>query len=162
MTATYTPLGNITLGTTASSITFSSIPATYRDLVISFQGNGSTTLQGRIRLNGDTGGNYTSHRMSGDGSSATVGQTVGDTSAFGSNIATASTTSALQMNINIMDYSSTNKFKTFLVRATNAATATEALVSQFASTSAITSVTILTSTGNWAIGTTASLYGIVS
>ena len=160
-TDTYSPLANITLGTAASSVTFSSIPATYRDLVVVFTGTGSTTLQGRIRLNGDTGSNYTYIRISGSGSAATSA-TASGTSGFISAIAQATTTDALQMNINIMDYSATDKHKTINSRAAQAANGTEAFVNRWANTSAVTSVQILTSTGNWAIGTTAALYGIVS
>ena len=40
-TPTYTPLATVTLGTSAASVTFSSIPATYRDLILIFDGTGS-------------------------------------------------------------------------------------------------------------------------
>ena len=161
MTDTYRALANITLGTAASSVTFSSIPATFRDLVVVFIGKGSTTLQGRIRLNGDTGSNYTYIRMSGSGS-ATSSATATGTSGFVSAIAQATTTGDLQMDINIMDYSATDKHKTIIGRAGAAANGAEAFVNRWANTAAVTSVQILTSTGNWAIGTTVALYGIVS
>jgi hypothetical protein len=162
-TATYTALANITLATAASTISFSSIPATYRDLLFIFSGTGSTTLQGRIRINGDTGSNYLFQRMSGSGSSASAARiSTGATSGTISTIAQATTTGALQMNINIMDYSATDKHKIILNRADQAANGTEAFINRWASVSAITSVEILTSTGNWAIGTTVALYGIVA
>ena len=162
MTDTYRALANITLGTAASSVTFSSIPATFRDLVLVFTGTGSTTLQGRIRLNGDTGSNYTYIRMSGSGSATTSAAAGSQTSGFISAIAQATTTGALQMDINIMDYSATDKHKTIISQASAAANGAEAFVNRWANTAAVTSVQILTSTGNWAIGTTVALYGIVS
>ena len=57
-TPTYTPLANVTLGAAASSVTVGSIPATYRDVICVVVAEGSTTLQGRIRLNSDTGSAY--------------------------------------------------------------------------------------------------------
>jgi hypothetical protein len=161
-TPTYTPLANITLGTAASTITFASIPATYRDLILVVLGSGSTTLQGRIRLNSDTGTNYHYQRMSGNGSAASATQASSQSSGFISAIAQATATGALQMNINIMDYSATNKHKTIISRAAQAANGTDAFVNRWSNTAAVTSVQILTSTGNWAIGTTVALYGIVS
>jgi hypothetical protein len=161
-TATYTPLATVTLGGTASSVTFSSIPATYRDLVVVFLGAGSTNLEGRIRLNSDTGSNYNYVRMSGSGSAATAASAASQTSGFVSAIAKATTTGALQMNINIMDYSATDKHTTIISRADQAANGSEAFANRWANTAAVTSVQILTSTGNWAIGTTVNLYGIVS
>jgi hypothetical protein len=66
------------------------------------------------------------------------------------------------MNINILDYSATDKHTTIISRANNAVNGTEAFVNRWANTAAVTSVQIFTSTGNWSIGTTAALYGIVA
>jgi hypothetical protein len=150
------------LGTAVSSVTFGAIPATYRDLVLVVVGTGSTTLEGRLRLNSDSGSNYSYVRIAGNGSTATGANASSQTSAFVSNIATARTGDALQMRINIMDYSATDKHKTILSRADNSAVGTEAFANRWANTAAVTSAQILTSTGNWAIGTTVNLYGIAS
>jgi hypothetical protein len=163
-TPTYTPLANITLGSAASSITFGSIPATYRDLIIVFVGTASATSEGRMRLNGDTGTNYSYQYMNGNGSTATGNAVSGNNFLRTGTNARATTTSALQMNINIMDYSATNKHKTTINRAdaTVSGTGAEAVAGRWANTAAVTSVTIFTSTGNWSIGTTVALYGIVA
>jgi len=65
MTDTYRPLATITLGSTASSITFSSIPATYRDLIIVGNPLGA---EAAARFNGDSGSNYNGVQMWGNGS----------------------------------------------------------------------------------------------
>jgi hypothetical protein len=161
-TPTYTPLANVTLGSAASSVTFSSISATYRDLICVVVAAGSTTLQGRIRLNGDTGNNYNYQRMSGSGSAATAAAAASQSSGFLSAIAQATTTGALQMDINIMDYSATDKHTTIISRADQAANGTEAFLNRWANTAAVTSVEILTSTGNWAAGSTFALYGVIA
>jgi len=77
-TPTYTPLATVTLGSTAASVTFSSIPATYRDLIliITAQRTGSPVNVG-MRFNGDSGSNYSSVFMTGTGSSAISGTVSG-------------------------------------------------------------------------------------
>jgi len=161
-TPTYTPLANVTLGSATSSVTFGSIPATYRDLICVVVATGSTTLQGRIRLSGDTGSNYNNVRMSGSGSATSSNELSNQTSGFLSVIAQATTTGALQMNINIMDYSAIDKQKTIISRADQAVNGTEAFANRWANTAAVTSVQILTSTGNWAAGSTFALYGVIA
>jgi hypothetical protein len=162
-TPTYTPLANITLGSAAATITFGSIPATYRDLVIVFSGFSTPgTLQARIRLNGDTGSNYNYQRMSGSGSSTSATSATSQTFGFISAIAQSFSTSALQIKIDLMDYSATDKHTTIISRADNAVNGTEAFVNRWANTAAVNSVTILPSTGDWATGTNAAIYGIVA
>lgn len=53
------------------TITFSSIPSTYKHLQIRFtmkDSSSNTNRDAGIRFNGDTGANYASHRLFGDGS----------------------------------------------------------------------------------------------
>ena len=57
-TNTYVALDKVTLGTAASTITFSSIPQTYTDLVMVFDGTAASATYSGIRFNGDTGNNY--------------------------------------------------------------------------------------------------------
>jgi hypothetical protein len=60
-----------------------------------------------------------------------------------------------------MDYSVTDKQKTVLSR-TNSSFGTDITAGRWASTSAITSVTVYPSSGDFEIGSTFALYGIVS
>jgi hypothetical protein len=163
MTATYTPLANVTLGSTASSITFGSIPATYRDLICVVVAGGSTTITPRMRFNSDSGTNYHHMRMSATGDAlSAISRTIDTTQALLSSIARARTTDQLQVNASIMDYSATDKHKTILSRADNAAMGTDVVVSRWGDTSAITSVEISASTGTWSIGSTFALYGVIA
>jgi hypothetical protein len=153
-TATYIALATTTLTTTTSSVTFSSIPATYRDLVLIAAGSVDTDRGANIQFNNDTGTNYSIVFMFGQGTSANSEQYTGQTSiGFG----------AFQPNgINIhhiMDYSATDKHKTVLGRRdTN--TYTLAGAGRWASTSAITSIKF--NSTNMQSGTVLTLYGIVS
>jgi hypothetical protein len=62
-TPTYTPLANVTLGATAATVTFGSIPATMRDLVVIVNGTTSSNVFTGLRFNSDSGSNYTFVRM---------------------------------------------------------------------------------------------------
>ena len=72
MPNTYSTIATTTLGTAVSSYTFNSIPSTYTDLVLVFQGNESGTADGiLVQLNGDTANNYSTTLIIGDGTTAT-------------------------------------------------------------------------------------------
>ena len=70
MTATYEKIATTTLGSNQASVTFSSIPATYTDIVVIATGKTSTETTLYFRFNGDSGSNYSSTDIYGDGSAA--------------------------------------------------------------------------------------------
>ena len=153
-TSTYTPLATVTLGSTAATVTFSSIPATMRDLVLVVNGKTSANQATGLRFNSDSGSNYTMVRMfttSSSTSTTTYGLlTTGDP--------TADTLSIAE----IMDYSATDKHKTFLVRSNIPANNTAAHAVRWANTAAITSVAVEAISTTWAVGTTLNLYGVIA
>lgn len=113
----YDALWSTTLSASASSITISNIPSTYKHLQLRLMLRDSATSvnQARsssIRFNSDTGNNYVSHLLSGDGST-----TASSYSAASSNINFTSlenTNSSIfsVAVIDILDYTNTNKNKT--------------------------------------------------
>ena len=161
-TATWVALQNITLTGTQADITFSNIPATYRDLVLVVQNTSTVPSQMSMRFNSDTGSNYNRVAMFGDGSTASS-----NTSTNASNINTqaegqANSTQAAFTHIQIMDYSATDKHKSGLIRFTSTPDqpVTVAQAFRWASTSAITTITLADAT--FTSGSTFALYGIVS
>ena len=153
-TPTYTPIASITLGSSASSVTFSSIPQDYRDLVFVINGSltpGSSAVV--MYLNSDTGSNYSRVSMLGNGSSAT--------SSSASNAVVAVFAAAESMGIvQLMDYSATDKHKTALSRS-NTTSRAEAFAYRWANTSAVTSAEFsMTNPEDFASGTTFALFGI--
>ena len=69
--STYTPIATTTASGSASSVTFSSIPSTYTDLVIVADILGAaSTADAVLRFNSDTTSNYSETVIRGDGSSA--------------------------------------------------------------------------------------------
>lgn len=158
-TPTYTPLANTTLGSSAASVTFSSISGSYRDLVFIATGTTSTITGVIMRFNGDSGSNYSSVFMDGYGSGSP-----GALTATGG-YADVAVFSTLQANaiMNIMDYSATDKHKNIIGRQNLTDWGTRAFASRWASTSAITSLTISIAGGPvFAAGSTFTLYGIAS
>jgi hypothetical protein len=164
MAATYTPIASITLGTAVPSITFSSIPATYTDLVMIVQAKTNTNVDSPLlRLNGDTGTNYSYNFLSGNGSSGSGG--AGSNTTFIGLQANA-TTSTSNFNymaiVHLMNYANTTTNKSCLVRDGNASVAVDMLVGLWRNTAAITSITVVNnSSNNFSVDSTFNLYGIL-
>jgi hypothetical protein len=166
-TATYEPIATNTVsGTSTGTVTFSSIPNTYKDLVLvqSLPGDPTATYAySNLRLNGNTATNYSTTyeyyynaKTAGRQSSATF--ILHGTSSYmgNSNIIT-----------HIQNYSSTINNKTTISRVNLAANANGVMQEIFLgaglyrSESAITSVTCFLNTGNYSSGSTFTLYGIL-
>jgi hypothetical protein len=160
-TPTYTALATITLASTASSVTFGSIPTTYRDLVVVFSFKATAATEPRIRFNGDTGSNYSFVQLGGNGSStlSNTGTTTGGWITPNSALSTSNFDTTI---IQIMDSSATDKQKTYLSRFSPDANYVNALAVRWANTSAITSINAYTTSNAFAIGSTFSLYGVIA
>ena len=154
-TNTYTALATTTVAVAASSITFSSIPATYRDLVVVMSGTLSADSGVRVVFNGDTNtANYSRVFMEGNGSSASSGS--GADNRF-IEVGTSQSNFVLQ----VLDYSATDKHKTSLARSNQSNRIVWANAGRWANTAAVTSLMIdPDSVTLLAVGTTIGLYGI--
>jgi hypothetical protein len=159
-TPTYVPLATVTLASAVTNVTFSSIPATYRDLVIVASSLTSTDTIGRITINPASSQSYVYVAMRGNGSSASGIASAGLGAGVLSSQATAGTSKRLQLGIQILDYATTNKHKTILSRGDEASTGVDGVLSRWVNTEAVTSVQVKAETGNWSIGGVFSLYGI--
>lgn len=156
----WTPLANIAIGSSPTTVTFSSINQSHRDLVLvgSVIPNASTTVY--LRFNSDSGTSYNYTTMGGNGSSA-FADNVQTSVALNLNAGGATgATSGNYMSIvaSIMDYSQTDKQKCVLARLGSPGVGTGALSSRWNNTSAITSITV--GAFNFAPGTTLALYGV--
>jgi len=159
MVSAMVSLATTTLGSAASTVTFSSIPATYRDLRLVVSGTTGSLNLILIKLNGDSGTNYSSVQMYGDGTNAASASGTGE---IGTAIGIFGTTQA-SSTCDVMDYSATDKHKSVLSRGNNTANTVRAWAGRWASTAAVTSLQVYPNAGDsFQAGTTASLYGIVS
>ena len=159
MPSTYTPIATTTLGSAASSITFSSISGTYTDLILITQGKiASGEGAYKIQVNSDTGNNYSNTFLYGDGSSAASGRVSNVNYLFGGR----ANTSEGNGIVHFQNYSNTTTNKTVISRGNNNAL-TIAYVGLWRSTAAITSMVITSETGsNLSSGSTFTLYGVKS
>jgi hypothetical protein len=156
-TPTYTPLANVTLGSSATTVTFSNIPATYRDLILVAEGT-SASSNLHLRFNSDSASNYSYVFMFGNGSSTSSGSGT-DTGLLGGSFTTTRSTTIYQ----VIDYSATDKHKTVLNRGGASNDAVFAWAGRWANTVAINNVLVrLSSGGNFNVGTSFSLYGVIA
>jgi hypothetical protein len=157
--STYVPIATYTVtGSPDASVTFSSIPATYRDLFIACNFSAGTAGTFSIRANGDSGTNYSRVWMLGSGSgSGNSGTSTNDAYRLFSYSATQAVGIA-----QIMDYSATDKHKTLLWRGNDASAEVIAIAARWANTDAINQVEIFSADGTFSVGSTFSLYGIAS
>jgi hypothetical protein len=159
-TPTYTPLATVTLGSTGTSVVFSNIPATYRDLILVCDYAASSLSYLQLQINSDTGTNYSFVTMYTD---PAVVSTANTYDRFYLTTNTIQSGARIASVAQIMDYSATNKHKTVLSRQNfTRATGTqvvEAQASRWASTSAITSLQV---SGGFSTGAALSLYGVIA
>jgi hypothetical protein len=163
MAATYTPIASITLGSDAASVTFSSIPQTYTDLVVACNVSGSRATFGGdflAKFNGDTGLNYSNTILRGNGSAASSSR---DTNGGDINYGGMSPTGNFAPTIiHIMNYANTSTYKTSLARTNDAGQSTAVCVGLWRSTAAITSILFYPGSAYvWKSGSTFNLYGIL-
>jgi len=154
MPITYEPIATTTLGTSAASVTFSSIPGTYTDLILVVNGTSTATNGNEMQFNGDTGNNYSFTLLYGNGSTATSSRNSNISFAYAGRTNTNQSVSITQ----IMNYANTTTYKTVLTRANSNGDIVMANVSTWRSTSAITSLVYAGATFN--SGTVFTLYGI--
>lgn len=160
---TYTAIATSTLGSAASSVTFSSIPATYTDLVL--VSNFGTTAAGEVsglRLNTDTATNYSTTSIYGSSGQGVIAFKRSNDTVMNYGNWTGTTTGLNESNCiyHIMNYSNTTTYKTAIGRSNNAPAQTEITIGLWRNTAAVTSVTFLVSTTTLKAGATVTLYGI--
>ena len=167
-TNSYESISTVTVGSGgSSSISFSSIPSTYKHLQIRFIGkstlSGTSGADFALQFNSDTASNYNGHQLYGDGSSAAAGVTDGTSSLYIGWIPRAGVTPFGGYVTDILDYTNTNKNKTIRSLGgwdNNGAGFVIFRSGLWRSTSAVTSITIIQPSGNIAEGSSFALYGI--
>lgn len=167
----YESIATTTVGAGGTStITFSSIPSTYKHLEIRSLGANSATNNQYVKLqfNSDTGANYAEHHLSGNGSTVTAGGNPSYNNGgfyWGMGLPGTALSNVFGAGVTtILDYANTNKYKT--VRSLdgfdgNGSGGVEIVSSLWQSTSAITSITLtVNGSNNFAQYSSFALYGI--
>lgn len=165
---TMTLVSTTTLATATASITFSAIPQTATDLILLLSGRStaSVVVAGSLfTLNGSNAAEYAGKFLYGNGSAAaseTSGTTVisGASNIPGAN-ATANTFGSLSMIIANYTLASAKSISFEAVSENNGTVAYQSInAASWNSSSAVTSISITTGGGNYAAGSTASLYTV--
>jgi hypothetical protein len=172
MPTTMKLIGKQTLGSAAASVTFSSIPSTYTDLLITYSArsirSGQRADNINIRFNGSSATNYSYRYLEGNGS--TVGSFNGSAQAqliVGySTAATATASTFASGEIYIPNYagSTAKSVSSTSVTEHNGGTSGDAFILAFAGlwslTDAITSVEVISQVANFAADSSFYLYAI--
>lgn len=173
----YEPISAITVPSGgATSITFNAIPQTFQHLQIRLvsrttQNTGSSYSNINMRVNGDSGANYSIHYLQGDGTSLYAGGSGSNTSinqVFGAN--SLSNANVFGANIiDILDYANTSKntvFRIFHGYENNGSGSTFSrgfpgiTSGAWYNTAAVTSIAFTVTSFAHAQHTTAALYGV--
>jgi hypothetical protein len=158
--STYTPIATTRLGSATNQVNFNSISGSYTDLVLICGIFSSTAGNTYLRFNNNSSSIYSRTRLSGSGSAVSSNRVSNTNTGYIDTIATNSPSEVII--VNVMNYSNGQVFKTYLARANNADSGVDATVGLWSSTSAITSISVYTDSGNFSIGSTFTLYGIAS
>ena len=167
MTATYELIASNTLGSSAASVTFSSIPATYTDLVLRYSAKhtGGSQQYIYITLNNNTSSVYSDTSLSGNGSSASSSRdsSSAPTAIYGLLLGGTGDDGFNSGEIYFPSYTANqNKpFSVFNVTEDNAtASQINAVAFLFSSTSAISEIKFQPGANNLETGSSFFLYGI--
>ena len=162
-TNTYVALDKVTVGTATPSITFTSIPQGYTDLVLIINAGTSDASEQDclIRVNGDTGSNYSATYLYGTGSSAASGRNANQTESTAGYPIRPTLISTLI--VQFPNYSNTTTYKNWLGRANSADSMVYTHISLWRNTNAINTILLYPSNSkNFLAGSTFSLYGIAA
>jgi hypothetical protein len=154
---TYNCLATTTSTGSANNVTFSSISASYTDLVVVVSG-GYTSSYFDMQFNGDTASNYSFVRM------IAFGTTV-YTDRYNSSASMQPSLSTTQgtLLVNIGNYANTNTYKTVIWHLGNASSGVELSVALWRNTAAINSIALISpNLANIPAGLIFSLYGIAA
>jgi hypothetical protein len=166
MPKTYTPIATQTLTTATNTISFTSIPGTYTDLVLvcSIKADAGTP-NARLLINNTTTPLASFTQLQGNGTAVASNRAAGNAGTggylYGTYYNPLVTGSFKTIIFNVMNYANTTTYKTVLIRTSGASDAVEAMVGLWQSTNAITQLNMSTGSNNFAPGSTLTLYGIL-
>lgn len=170
-TSSYESIATVTVGSGgAANVEFTSIPSTYTHLQVRIIDRDTSAFNDSygmyLKINSDTGSNYSTHYLLGTGSTALAGGSASQTP-----IVIAQTAGGGMLSntfgvaiLDFIDYKNTNKYKTIKSLSgysTNSTVTNTTLTSGlWMNTNAITTITLTPGAGNWAQYSSFALYGI--
>lgn len=165
MAVTYEKIATTTLGSSQSTVTFSSISSSYTDLVVVLNTFTSVdVVYTRMRFNSDTGNNYSSTYLEGDGSVANSNMYTNNSVIQFSYWNAGAGSNPQTTIINIMNYSNSTTYKTALLKyvgLTGGASGATATIGMWRNTNSINTIDFSVGSGNFNSGSIFTLYGIL-
>jgi hypothetical protein len=158
--STYTPIATTTLGSASSTITFSSISGSYTDLVLIANLIPASSARVKLRVNSDSGSNYSYTILTGSGTAASSGResSISEINYYWNGLPSGWS----NYIINFQNYSNAATYKTIIGRGNSTAVETFANVGLWRSTSAINAIELRSSVGTFDVGSSFTLYGIAA
>jgi hypothetical protein len=159
-TPTYKPLATFTASGGESSVTFSGIPSSFRDLVVTFDAHptaGDSSIN--VAFNDDTStSNYPAVYMYGTGSSYGAGTLVSN----GIQTAYMANGGKSHISLQILDYSATDKHTVTLARQSDIDGWVALWTGRWANTAAVNKINVSFAQAGrtWNAGSTINLFGI--
>jgi hypothetical protein len=165
--ATYTLISSNVLSSSAASVTFSAIPATFTDLVVRFSTRADTSNQINLTVNATSGGTaYSWTRLRGNGSTAASGNSSSDSSfalpaASVETSGTANTFSSGEVYIPSYTASQYKPMSSFNTQEDNSTTSfINVNAGLYSANTAISEIKLAAASGNFVSGSSFYLYGI--
>jgi len=161
MPSTYEPIATQTLTSAVADVYFNSIPQTYTDLVLVMVGGCAANSGIGFRVNGSNASMYSTTFLEGITSATSFRYTVQNWLRIGYNASWGAGLGQTAI-LNFQNYSNTTTYKSVLSRVgTIEMNCSGASIGTIHTTSAVSSINIMTSNGNsYNIGSTFTLYGI--
>jgi hypothetical protein len=161
-TPTYDLIASTVLTVATVDVEISSIPSTYRDLILVVECSMSSAGSDSAKLRFGAFADYFSVVAEGNGTSATSNEFSNQSSMpLNYNYSAITNTEKTLYVCQFLDYSATNKHKTALVRVNRAGAGVSMTAGRWSSTSAINTITFGLSS-SLAVGSTFYLYGIAA
>ena len=157
-------IASYTLSGGETSVTFSSIPSTYKHLQVRWSALTSASYSDlAFRYNSDSGNNYTFHGIEGNGSSASGSNTGTGLNNSPIGIGGVSSSTPAVGVMDLLDYANTNKYKTarsLFGTDSNGAGYIIMRSGLWLNTAAVSTVSVSVPSGSYGAGSKFALYGI--
>lgn len=152
-----------TLSTTASSVTFSSIPSIYRDLrLVTNYSTTATGNQATYVINSDSGANYYHTNVRGYAGPVIASSSASSLTNISAMYTTGVTTGEYCVQtLDFIDYSATDKFKSVLIRSSHFGEVAD-IIYRWQNTAAINTLTVNSPGTTFPVGSTFSLFGVLA
>lgn len=160
---TYELISSTILGSTTLTVSFSSIPSTYKHLQLRFTARNSNNVSDAwMRFNSDSGSNYAGHRLSANGSNVASSSETSQSRIFIGGIANnnEATDGFSGGTIDMLDFANTSENKTVRILSGYSTTIVYLRSGVWLNTSAISSVDFISGASGFLAGSRFSLYGI--